>query len=225
MRRILKIMFKEIADNIKSLTQPVLELPSFVDNRNKPYELIMLLSQLYGTSQDSDRYIKILQTENDMIYVLYRGLWDEINRTIVYDNLVYHGKMCQISVIDYDTIVNDRTYASLLLLLIAVGNAVSFAKAKYAHMFYHSADKLQCLFTEAIIFIFIEVILSVFSDTDELRDSAVKAIQKYGEKMDNYFSAFDAEGFKAYVDLLRSMGLENILDNSMVVLSIKSDGK
>lgn len=216
-------MFNEILELITEFIKPVLDLPSFVDENKKPLDLITLMASLYRTSDNVDRYVKIIESKDkDLVYILYRGLKEDHNKFIVYDNLLYRSRICQITMVDYDVAVNEgTTEESLLLLMILASNAVTFLKAKNSALFYHkSSSRLQFIFSEAPIFIFIELATRTFSDTPELRESMVDVVKKFGSKNNPRLLEFDIDELNASMKLLNKNGVSFLLDTSIISVAI-----
>lgn len=215
-------MFKEIQDTITELLQPIVDVPSFVADKDKPIDLITLISANFNTSRDIDKYVKIvISKDRDFIYVLYNNLETEKGSLILYDNLVYKGNVCQITLVDYEAVMVDREperpLAALILLSIC---AVTFKKAKCSSFMYTSTKKLSFLFEHAAVFVYLSIALSVFDDTEDLRDGLLTIMQSVKIYQ---FNCVDKDILDAYIKLIKENGISLLLDCSLIASVIEEE--
>lgn len=215
-------MFKEIHETIVEVFKPIVDVPTFVANRDKPIDLITLVAANFGTSKDMDKYIKVVM-EGDFIYLLYDGLVEEKGSLISYDNLMYHGKVYQITLVDYNTAMVDRDPEKpLSMLLLLSVCAVTFEKAKHSSLMYTSTNKLSFLFDHAMPFVYLAVSLSIFDDTEELRSGLLNAMKTV--KLEQ-FNSLNKDILDAYLKLIKENGISLLLDCSLIASVVGDDTK
>lgn len=213
-------MFKEIADNIKETVQPMLKLPDFVDANRIPLDLVTAVAVCFGISKDTSKYIKFVQSKDeDFIYLVYRDLVGDKNTVLLFDNLLYKGKICHITIVDYDTAATDKSVNNALsVLFIMTLNAVLYIKAKNSDMFYRNTKRLPFIFDYAPLMIFMDVAMSMFLDSDELREGMLKLLN---ESPIEAYKVVDRKLLDSYIELIKDNGISLLLDSSMLAGALK----
>lgn len=206
-------MFKEIFDEIVKVTAEIVKLPDFIDK--KPLDLINMISTVYDLSTNTEDYKRIIISEDQTrIYVVYNGLGtsgDDGRSPFYNDTIIYKGKICSLSVMDYTTLFNPELFDQALdILLILVQQEVLFLQAMNLNMFYkNNSSTLRTIFDQAPIVLFINLAFTLFEDNDVLREYMNKSLNKL-------FKAVDDRVIDAYVELIKGTPIDSLLDGSLI---------
>lgn len=205
-------MFKEIFDEIVKVTAEMVNLPNFIDK--KPLDLINMISTVYDLSTNTEVYKRIIISEDQTrIYVVYDGLstTGEDGRAPFHnDTIIYKGKVCSLSILDYKTLFNPDLFDQALdVLLILIQQEVLFLQAANLNMFYKNSRTLHTIFDQAPIILFINLAFTLFEDNDVLRKYMNKSLIKL-------FKDIDDQVIDAYVELIKGTPIDSLLDGSLI---------
>lgn len=205
-------MFKEIFDEIVKVTAEIVKLPDFIDK--KPLDLINMISTVYDLSTNTEDYKRIIISEDQTrIYIVYDGLGtpDKDGRSPFHnDTVIYKGKICSLSIMDYSTLFNPELFDQALdVLLILIQQEVLFLQAANLNMFYKNSQTLHTIFDQAPIILFINLAFTLFEDNDVLRKYMNKSLIKL-------FKDIDDQVIDAYVELIKGTPIDSLLDGSLI---------
>lgn len=211
-------MYKELITDFNRLLAPTnVNLPSFVRNRDVPYNLISVMVSVFTLSTEEDKYTRIvLSDDKTRAYVIYDGLYDAIGTIMVDDVILLDGSPCLVVVMDRETFLEKDEEYTIGMLFSATLLSLAHIRMANHNMFYKHNKTMDCIYNESQVVIFIVAVLTAYDHfTDKSMDMVVSHV-----KMIHGFEDADAKLINDYVDAINRFGADMMLDNSIIAVNI-----
>lgn len=200
-------MFKEVVELFKKLVAPEAIYSKIIHDSNIPADIMNTLYMTKKIELNPDYYYKI-EENDDIVMILYSGLYDSHKTAFIDDIMIYHGKPTLFIIMDSDIVMKSSDEAVITSILAASFSVVCFLKAKCASFLYNEEGTIGKVFKEAPIVLFIAFTLSVFRMSEDLEELMLQSIQKM--KLSENFTKDD---LYRYIQIT-NYGVEFVLDNS-----------
>lgn len=201
-------MFKEVVDLFQKLVSPSTIQSQLLRNIAVPIDIVSMMHITKNLDTNPSSYYKVLM-DNDIIMILYKGLYKSHNMAIIEDVMLKDGKPVLCLVLDSDVIM-EGSDDTVISTIFAVSLTVTcFFKAKYSMFLYNSNGVIGKVFDESAIILFIALVLAVFRKSDELYDIMLTCICQV-----NRYHSFSIDDLRKHIEVINDYGVDFLLDNS-----------
>lgn len=213
-------MFAEIYNDILSLTREPLKV---LNTRTKELDIVTVCISVFNLSNDCDLYEKIkIDHNNKIIYIMYDNLYENYNKYIIHETVLYKGEPYLFIIIDKNTCIfnsNNNEEENILSLTIYFSLIyevnIHLMRKNINYITTNSEDNINIVFKHSPYILFIYLTLNIFIDTKDLRSTLLEIFNINIKDEDKMITE---ELISFYFEICSNSSLDlSILDNSLII--------